>query len=631
MFRSTATLLSCLCLCAVPALAAADLLQLVPSRDNTLYENAAGSFSNGSGTWLFAGRTGSMGSEELRRAVLAFDTSALPPGSTVQSVALQLTIDRAPDSGATSDFAALHRLLADWGEGASNAPGAEGAGTVAEAGDATWIHGFFPDDTWATPGGDFVPQASQTAPFGTTAPEIITFASNTAMVADVQSWVDDPASNFGWLIKGDEDTAQNSRRLFSRNSIINGNVPVTAADLPTLSIDFSPPSITDALVLTPVASGLVEPVGLANAADGSGRLFIVERSGLIRIFDSATQTLLATPYLNLSTLVDTTGSEQGLLGLAFHPDFATNQKFYVYYIRDPGAGQDRSVVAEYRQSLGDPNVADPLSAALVLEFVQPFSNHNGGDLHFDAHGYLTISSGDGGSGGDPNNNAQNVNSLLGKLLRIDVDAAPPPTGQLCGLNPAYGIPPGNAFPGTSDGCDEILHYGLRNPWRFSFDAGTEALFIGDVGQGDWEEVDSVAAGAAGVNFGWSCFEGNQVFNAGRSCPGAVFPIIEYPSSGMGISECSVTGGYLYRGSATALYGRYVYGDYCSSRIWIAVHNGTQWLAEEWPGADAVLASIAAFGQDERCELYVADAVAGKIFRIDDTGLIKRSGFESMRC
>lgn len=611
-------------------MAAADLLQLVPSRDNTLYENAAGSFSNGSGTWLFAGQTGSMGSEELRRVVLAFDTSALPPGTTVHSVALQLTIDRAPQSGATSDFAALHRLLADWGEGSSNAPGAEGAGTAAAVGDATWIHRFFQTDTWAAPGGDFVPQASQIAPIGTSAPEIITFASNTAMVADVQSWVDDPASNFGWLIKGDEDTAQNSRRLFSRDSIVNGNVPVTAADLPTLTIDFSLPSITDALVLTPVASGLAEPVGLANAADGSGRLFIVERSGSIRIFDGATQTLLPTPYLDLSTLVDTMGQEQGLLGLAFHPDFATNRKFYVYYIRDPGAGLDRSVVAEYRQSQGDPNVADALSGVVVLEFEQPFSNHNGGDLHFDRDGYLTISSGDGGSGGDPNNNAQNVNNLLGKLLRVDVDAAAPPGAQLCGLNPAFGIPPANPFTGTGDGCDVILHFGLRNPWRFSFDAWTEALFIGDVGQADWEEVDSLAPGAAGVNFGWSCFEGNHEFNAARSCPGAVFPIIEY-SSGAGTSECSITGGYVYRGSATALYGRYVYGDYCSARIWVAAQTGTQWLAEEWPAAAAVLESISAFGQDEQCELYVVDAVAGKVFRIDDSGLIKRSGFESVRC
>jgi glucose/arabinose dehydrogenase len=389
-------------------------------------------------------------------------------------------------------------------------------------------------------------------------------------------------------------------------------------------------AVPDNLALTQVASGLNQPVSIANARDGSGRLFIVQRPGQIRILDTTTGTLLVTPYLDISAIVDDSGSEQGLLGLAFHPDFSSNRQFYVYYIRDPGADPDRSVVAMYQQSLGNPDIADT-TATVLMEFEQNAANHNGGDLHFGPDGYLYIASGDGGGGGDQYNNAQNEDSLKGKILRIDVDGTPPVGGELCGLSPAYGIPAGNAFPGSNDGCDEILHLGLRNPWRFSFDAQTEELYIGDVGQASWEEIDHAPAAASGLNFGWPCLEGTHEYRDDVVCPNPVAPIIEYPSSGSGVTECSVTGGYVYRGSGAALNGHYVYGDYCSDRIWVAARNGAVWTSEEWVAAAAVLDSITAFGQDERCELYVADANAGLVYRIDDTERVARSGFEALRC
>jgi hypothetical protein len=268
-----------------------------------------------------------------------------------------------------------------------------------------------------------------------------------------------------------------------------------------------------------------------------------------------------------------------------------------------------------------------------MEFEQDASDHNGGDLHFGADGYLYIASGDGGGSGDQYKNSQNADSLKGKILRIDVDGSPPGDGELCGLGAAYGIPPGNAFPGNNDGCDEVLHLGLRNPWRFSFDAQTEEMYIGDVGQGEWEEVDFAAPGAAGLNFGWPCREGAHAYPppVGVTCPvNPVEPIIEY-SSGAGSGNCSVAGGYVYRGSGTALFGYYVYGDYCSDRVWLARRSGGNWASIEWTAAAGVLASISAFGQDQQCELYVADVDAGKVFRIDDGEMLQRHGFEARRC
>lgn len=619
----------CVVMLSMPGYAGAMQVQFTPDRDATLYEDAEGDVANGSGDYLFFGQTGQIPGVALRRALLHFDVSSIPANAMVTGVALQLEIDRVP-IGAKTGTAAVHRVLAGWGEGASNANGEEGTGAAAESGDATWLHRSYDVQAWATDGGDFVAQASATAGYGEN-PQTLGFSSTAALRADVQSWVGSPGANHGWIVLGTEGTSLTARRLIARES--------NNAFVPLLTVDYVIPSVTDNLALTQVASGLVWPVSVANAADGSGRLFIIEKAGRIRILNTAAGTLLPTPYLDITSLVDSSGSEQGLLGLAFHPDFKNNRKFYVYYTRDPdGAGNapDRSVVRMYLQSVGNSNVAEPVAGSEVLmEFEQNASNHNGGDLHFGADGYLYIASGDGGGSNDQYNNAQNKNTLKGKILRIDVDVSPPVGGELCGLVAQYGIPPGNAFPGAADGCDEILHLGLRNPWRFSFDAQTEEMYIGDVGQGEWEEIDYAPAGASGLNFGWPCFEGAHAGPGGGPCPNPVAPIIEF-SSGTGSGNCSVTGGYVYRGMGTALFGRYVYGDYCSDRVWVATRSGNAWASEEWSAAADILDNITAFGQDERCELYVAvvsntTTGAGLVYRIDDTEMIGRSGFEALRC
>jgi len=606
-----------------------DELTLEPVQDATLFEDEAGT-ANGSGRYLFMGRVGEDGDDKLRRALVRFDLSGIPTHAIINSVDVHFEITKVPLKDIRVGTATLHRVTSSWGEGASNAPGGEGQGIAAQANDATWQYRFYDGTDWSVPGGDFVSTPSASQPYNAIE-EPLDFSSSddAGLIADVQAWVEMPASNHGWMLLGEESEVLNytARQLVSREDV---------GDLgPKLVVDFTVPSVTDNLVLTEVVDSMVAPVSIANANDGSERLFVVEQPGRVRIIDLTTESLLPTPYLDVTALVDTAGSEQGLLGLAFHPDFASNRRLFVYYIRDPGVGSDRSVLAEYEQSEINPNVVSNTPGKVLLEFEQPASNHNGGDLHFGADGYLYIASGDGGGSNDFYNNGQDVDSLKGKILRIDVDSAPPQSGELCGLNADYGIPPGNAYPGNNDGCDEILHTGLRNPWRFSFDALTEELFIGDVGQNDWEEVDYAPAGSPGLNFGWPCFEGTSVFRQDVTCPNAVDPIIEYPSSGSGVLERSITGGYVYRGSSTALYGRYVYGDYWTGRIWVASRENGQWVSEEWVGAAAVQKNITAFGQDEKCELYIADADpntgAGKIFRIDDSEMLARSGFEKMRC
>jgi hypothetical protein len=357
-----------------------------------------------------------------------------------------------------------------------------------------------------------------------------------------------------------------------------------------------------------ISSGLAAPVGVTNAGDGSGRLFIVEQVGRIRIWDG-TQ-LLPTPFLTVSVgpgCGATDCGERGLLGLAFHPDYESNGFFYIFYTR-PSDGD--IVIARYHVS-GNPNVADP-SSALVLLTIEHSSqaNHNGGQLAFGPDGYLYAGVGDGGGGGDPFESGQNKDALLGKILRIDVDHPSP------GRN--YGIPAGNPFAGATAGADEVWAYGLRNPWRFSFDRQTGDLFIGDVGQNMWEEVDFQAAGSAGgQNYGWDCREGANdyndtndvvnnppIFNA--DCPGRTFiePILQFDHG----PECSVTGGYVYRGVAASslLTGNYVFSDYCSGKIWRAIPAGDGTWTFDYDNPLPVPASfgLTSFGESENGRLYV---------------------------
>ena len=368
------------------------------------------------------------------------------------------------------------------------------------------------------------------------------------------------------------------------------------------------------IALKPVAGALQRPVVIASPPDTSGRLFIAEQRGVIKVYDGAK--ILPAPFLDISSIVNANGNEQGLLGLAFHPDYAVNGYFYVNYTSKSGVGD--TVIARYRRSDANPNIAGPSPDGILLSIAQPEANHNGGDLHFGPDGYLYIATGDGGGGGDRHGaigNAQDLSSLLGKILRIDVSNAN--TGD--GL--AYDIPASNPFASDNNAATraEIWAYGLRNPWRFSFDALTGDLFIGDVGQGRREEIDfQPAARQDAANYGWRCREGDQPFNMGTSnCGSAIFtaPILAYstPTNPCG----AVTGGYRYRGSQfPQLSGVYFYADYCTGAIWGATQNGNTWATSVVLDTSAW---ISAFGEDQNNELYVADLAGGQLYRVVGAG------------
>jgi glucose/arabinose dehydrogenase len=346
--------------------------------------------------------------------------------------------------------------------------------------------------------------------------------------------------------------------------------------------------------LRPVVEGLDRPVVVAHAGDGSGRLFIAQQGGEILVFDGTR--LLPVPFLDLSSSVSS-GSEQGLLGLAFHPNYETNGLFYVNLTDAAGDTQ----ILRFTVS-ADANVADPGSVVPLLSVDQPFANHNGGQLVFGPDGKLWIGLGDGGSAGDPGNRAQSGSTLLGKILRIDVDQGVP-----------YGIPLDNPFVADPAVRDEIWALGLRNPWRFSFDRLTGDLFIADVGQNAWEEVsfEPVTSGG-GRNYGWRRMEGAHCFNPASNCDDGslVLPILEYSHS----LGCSITGGYRYRGAEMPeRFGTYFFGDFCSGRIWGGIENvetGT-WTSTELLDSDVL---ISTFGEDEQGELYVAD-LGGTLYRM----------------
>jgi glucose/arabinose dehydrogenase len=361
------------------------------------------------------------------------------------------------------------------------------------------------------------------------------------------------------------------------------------------------------------------PVFLTHSGDGTNRIFVVELDGLIKVFPNSSSTNAAAVFLNIDDRV-TSGGEMGLLGLAFHPDYASNGFFYVNYTTEIN-GPRRTVVSRFRVKPGNPNEADPNQELILLQFNQPFGNHNGGMLEFGPDGYLYIATGDGGSAGDPQNNGQNRASLLGKILRIDVDQ---PSG---GLN--YGIPSDNPFAGNTQGFrEEIFAYGLRNPWRFSIDDLSGEIWAGDVGQGSREEIDLIENGK---NYGWRIMEGNLCFDPPSNCnrTGLTLPVIDYGRD-LGFS---VTGGYIYRGlMRPELTGAYIYGDYGSGRIWmLRYENGRVTEQSELVDTDF---SISSFGIDETNELYFFD-YAGAIYRFsesptrvgdypDDAGLSKFS-------
>ena len=349
--------------------------------------------------------------------------------------------------------------------------------------------------------------------------------------------------------------------------------------------------------LEPVVKGLNQPTAVTNDGVTPGRLYILEKGGAILIEQDGK--VSGTPFLDITDKVGSAGSEQGLLGLAFHPDYKNNRFFFVDYTDRNG----NTIIARYTTA-SDGNTADPNSAKQIMEIDQPYANHNGGQLAFGPDGMLYIGMGDGGSEGDPLGNGQKTDTLLGKILRIDVGHGDP-----------YAIPPDNPFANGDGGKPEIWDFGFRNPWRFSFDRQTGDLFIGDVGQAKWEEIDYIAAGSkGGLNFGWKIMEGAHCYSPATNCDqsGLVLPISKFDHG----SGCSVIGGYVYRGSQfPQINGVYFYSDYCSGIVWAITHDASgAWTTTRVVDSSSTYASYSSFGEDLSGELYVTD-LNGALYRL----------------
>ena len=418
-----------------------------------------------------------------------------------------------------------------------------------------------------------------------------------------------------------------------------------------------PPDVT--LDSVSGVSGFSGALSLKNAGDGSNRLFIVQQNGIIRVVDGSGQ-LLLTRFVDISddgsNLVTTSASERGLLDIAFHPEFAVNGLFYLHYsdntdcnidIDEPPCGD--TVVAEFSVT-ADPNVASNTPTRIILTVTQDFGNHNGGGMNFGPDGYLYLGLGDGGSGNDPCNRSLTLDpadiisggscesdqsvALLGKMLRIDVDTeGVVANDNFCGnfvssggLAP-YAIPDENPFDGMSNRCGEVLLYGLRNPWRSSFDRLTGDLWIGDVGQNSTEEISFLEWPLAGDdNLGWKTCEGSTLRGSSTTpceneLPNSILPVIEYPT-GLTFGR-SITGGYRYRGPVTSLFGQYIFGDAVTGRIWFATESGGNWSFEQFGSS---VGSVRSFGEDEQGNLYVV--TGNDILRFNGDFAIFADGFES---
>ncbi len=382
-------------------------------------------------------------------------------------------------------------------------------------------------------------------------------------------------------------------------------VPVIVALAVVVYVRRERPKNYDAQLPTPyrlveVASGFSRPLDLTHAGDGSGRLFVVEQSGQIKIVQDGQ--VLPEPFLDVSDRISPEAlgngyTERGLLGLAFHPNYAENGFFFIDYTDHNG----HTVIARYRVSEDDPNRADPQSAEPILYVQQPYANHNGGQLAFGPDGYLYVSLGDGGSGGDPESNGQNLRTLLGTLLRLDVDTE---AGE------GYVVPEDNPFVDRKDARPEIWAWGLRNVWRFSFDRATGDLYMADVGQNKWEEINFQPADSqGGENYGWNAYEGSHPYSGKEPASEVVMPILEY---GHENGWCSVTGGYVYRGEALpGLQGYYLYSDWCTGTIWAAQRDENG----DWQSLISLESGrqVSSFGEDEDGELYLVD-YAGSVLR-----------------
>ncbi|ASV31406.1 PQQ-dependent sugar dehydrogenase [Maribacter cobaltidurans] len=384
------------------------------------------------------------------------------------------------------------------------------------------------------------------------------------------------------------------------------NKPISILFL-VLILFFSSCSNSDDINLKPITDDSIEvinafpnltfsrPLDLQSPSDGTNRIFVVEQGGAIKVFENNSDVSESSTFLDISGNV-ASSDELGLLGLAFHPDFDENGYFFVCYTPT----NDLSVISRFKTMDGESNVADPNSELVLLRVPQPYTNHNGGQLAFGPDGYLYIAMGDGGSGGDPDGNAQNLENLLGAILRVDVN------NTETGLN--YAIPNDNPFVEMDNARPEIYAYGLRNPWRFSFDSQNGNLWTGDVGQGEKEEVNIIASGG---NYGWNILEGTSCYNA-QDCDdnGTIAPVFEY---GHGNNDKSVTGGYVYRGSLIPeLNGYYIFGDFISGRIW-ALDNVSGTAVTSKLLFETGL-NISSFGTDQDNEIYIC-SFDGKIYKL----------------
>ncbi|MBA6151119.1 PQQ-dependent sugar dehydrogenase [Gelidibacter maritimus] len=365
------------------------------------------------------------------------------------------------------------------------------------------------------------------------------------------------------------------------------------------------------------ASGISNPVNIKNAGDS--RLFVLERAGLIKIINE-NGSVNDTPFLDISDRVSDGGDERGLLGLAFHPNYASNGYFYVNYVNN----DLETIIARFTRNESDIDLADADTEFNIMTIKQPHVNHNGGEMVFDGNGYLLISLGDGGISDDRDNNSQNLETLLGKLLRIDIND--PQNGK------NYNIPNSNPYVDNPNARNEIWASGLRNPWKFSIDRTTNEIWLTDVGEQLFEEINKVPESEAGVNYGWRCYEGNTPFNL-NNCPDEstlTFPIAEYSHENSGVFKCSITGGYRYRGTAQPNFsGIYFFADFCSSEIGMLIEDNGNWtmsFSEAFNGNN-----WSTFGEDINGELYIADISSGSIYKIKDATLsIKEATFSQIK-
>ena len=377
----------------------------------------------------------------------------------------------------------------------------------------------------------------------------------------------------------------------------------TTSLLYLLSVLFSCSLAAQEINIETFSTGFNRPLNIQNAGDD--RLFVVEQSGFIQIVQPD-GSINSDPFLDLLNKVSN-GGERGLLGLAFHPDYQQNGQFFVYYTNTSGDSQ----LSRFNVSESNSNIANPSSELSMLTIEQPFDNHNGGCLAFGPDGYLYVSVGDGGGAGDTGNRAQNPTNLFGSILRLDVDGEEP-----------YTIPDDNPFKNSTSNKEEIWAYGLRNPWKFSFDSENGELWIADVGQGNLEEINKVSPNDAGLNYGWRCYEGSAPYNT-KNCPDSntlTFPVTAYSHSNDGLSKCSITGGYVYRGSEFPnMVGKYIFADYCSNEIGMLTADGSDDYEITYFGPFA--GNLSSFGEDNSNSIYVAGVENGIIYKVLDSNAL----------